>query len=181
MYLQVDPIFLTTFFVLLNWWTFNWTIAAINAAVALHWFQKGLAIFTFVKILASVCRHFFFFFVSAVWTGYYWFCYDFHIANFLKYFPFLSPDYEVYSKKRIALEIGFCAKYPNFVPANSYTRCWRFVLLRQQFGFRHKFIVYYNLVFRAVVFKLNFPVRIQPIYPQSVKSSILIQSIDILL
>src|SRR5690554_69778 len=55
-----------TFLVLLNWWTFLAPITAINTAVSLLWFQYSFAVFALVKVLASICRHCFFFFVSAV-------------------------------------------------------------------------------------------------------------------
>ncbi|MBU8884182.1 hypothetical protein KSK37_13945, partial [Kaistella sp. DKR-2] len=57
---------LATFFVLLNWWTSYTSVTAIYTTVALFWFKNLLTFFTFVKILTSVCRHCFFFFVSAV-------------------------------------------------------------------------------------------------------------------
>ncbi|HUN03500.1 MAG TPA: hypothetical protein PLS00_11640, partial [Niabella sp.] len=46
--------FLATFFVLLNWWASNISVTTIYATITLFWFQNGLALFTFVKILASV-------------------------------------------------------------------------------------------------------------------------------
>ena len=69
----VQPIFrssVTARFVLLNWWTFHCSVTAINTTVALQWFQSCLATFTFVEVLTSICRHFFFFLVSTVGTSY---------------------------------------------------------------------------------------------------------------
>ena len=59
-----------TFLVLLNWRTFYTSVTAINTTVALLWFKNMFALFTFVKILASVCRHCFFFLMSAVGASY---------------------------------------------------------------------------------------------------------------
>ncbi len=81
MCLQVWVGFLATFLVLLYWWTFYTSITAINTTVSLLWFQNSFTLFTFVKILAGICRHSFFFFVSAVGAGNSWFCYDFHIPK----------------------------------------------------------------------------------------------------
>lgn len=60
---------LTTFLVLLKRRTFNTTITTINTTVTLFRFQHGFAFFTFVKILASVHRHCFFFCVPTVGAG----------------------------------------------------------------------------------------------------------------
>ncbi len=81
MCLQVWVGFLATFLVLLYWRTFYTSITAINTTVSLLWFQNSFTLFTFVKILAGICRHSFFFFVSAVGAGNSWFCYDFHIPK----------------------------------------------------------------------------------------------------
>jgi hypothetical protein len=72
-----------TFLVLLNWWTFLAPITAINTAVSLLWFQYSFAVFALVKVLASICRHCFFFFVSAVGASDCWLQFYFHFI-----FPF---------------------------------------------------------------------------------------------
>ena len=45
------------------------SVTAINATVALLWFQNCFALFALVKKLTSICWHNFFFLVSAIWTS----------------------------------------------------------------------------------------------------------------
>lgn len=70
MNVQFLLLFSTTFFVLLNWWTGNTSVATINTTVAMIWFKNLFAIFTFVKILASIGWHSFFFLMPTIGTSY---------------------------------------------------------------------------------------------------------------
>ena len=49
---------------ILFWWTYNGTIAAINATISLPWFKPCFTVFTFIKKLAGIGWHCFFATVS---------------------------------------------------------------------------------------------------------------------
>lgn len=62
---------LATRVVLLNWRAFYGSIGAENAAVSGFWFEDGSAMFTVVKELTGIGRHFFLCLKAAGWTGYF--------------------------------------------------------------------------------------------------------------
>ena len=65
--------FLTAILIFLNRWTRYSSVRAINTTISFFWFQNRFTILTLVKELTSVCWHIFYFFMSAVWTGNFWF------------------------------------------------------------------------------------------------------------
>lgn len=66
----------------LHGWAFNRSIGAIHAAITLFWAQHCITVFTFVEKLTGIRRHFFGFFMSAVWAGDGGEFFDFHKDTF---------------------------------------------------------------------------------------------------
>ena len=66
---QLSLLSSATIFSCLYRWTFYSSVTAINATVALFWFQNCFTFFALVKIVTSISRHNFFFLVSAIWTS----------------------------------------------------------------------------------------------------------------
>ena len=60
---------IATTLVLLHRWALHCPVAAINTTVPVLRFYDGFTILTLIEILAGIRWHFFFFLMSAIWTG----------------------------------------------------------------------------------------------------------------